>query len=141
MRVRSKIMSLLLSGVIIVSGVNISFADGMKVVTLGKNISEEQKAKVMEYFGVKEDEVMIIEVNNEDERKYLGGVASEAQLGKKTFSCAFVEPTGSGGIQVKTANLTWVTSNMIASTLVTCGVENANVLAMSPIKASSVLGH
>ena len=47
-----------------------------------------------------------------------------------------MEPTGSGGIQVKVANLTFVTSSMIASTLLTSGVENCNVVAGSPIEVS-----
>ena len=64
------------------------------------------------------------------------GIASEAQIGKKTFSCSYVEPTQDGGIQVKVANLTFVTSSMIASTLLTSGVENCNVVAASPIEVS-----
>ncbi len=83
---------------------------------------------------VKKDEAVILEVNNLEERKYLQGIASEAQLGTKTFSCAYVEPAKKGnGINVKTANLTYVTSSMIASTLATCGVEDANVIAMTPL--------
>ena len=64
------------------------------------------------------------------------GIASEAQIGKKTYSCSYVEPTQKGGIQVKVANLTFVTSSMIASTLLTSGVENCNVVAASPIEVS-----
>ena len=46
----------------------------------------------------------------------------------------YVEPAKKGnGINVKTANLTYVTSSMIASTLATCGVEDANVIAMTPL--------
>ena len=37
---------------------------------------------------------------------------------------------------MKTANLTWVTSNMIASTLSTSGVVNCEVLAASPFEVS-----
>ncbi len=36
----------------------------------------------------------------------------------------------------KVANLTFVTSSMIASTLLTSGVENCNVVAGSPIEVS-----
>lgn len=111
-------------------------ADGTKVVTLGANLTEEQKASMYEYFGTSADEVETIEVTNADERKYMEGIASEAQIGTKTFSCSFVEPTNSGGIQVKTANLTFVTSSMIASTLMTSGVEDCNVIAAAPIEVS-----
>lgn len=111
-------------------------ADNAKVVTLGANLSEEQKANMYEYFGTSADEVATIEVTNADERIYMEGIASEAQIGTRTFSCSYVEPTTSGGIQVKVANLTFVTSSMIASTLMTSGVENCNVIAASPIEVS-----
>ena len=111
-------------------------ADSSKVVTLGANLSEEQKASMYEYFGTNVDEVETIEVTNADERVYMEGIASEAQIGTRTYSCSYVEPTNSGGIQVKVANLTFVTSSMIASTLMTSGVENCNVVAASPIEVS-----
>lgn len=114
----------------------VSKADSAKVVTLGANLSEEQKASMYKYFGASADEVETIEVTNADERKYMEGIASEAQIGTRTFSCSYVEPTGDGGIQVKVANLTFVTSSMIASTLLTSGVENCNVVAASPIEVS-----
>ena len=114
----------------------VAFADSSKVVTLGANLSEEQKTSMYQYFGTSSDQVETIEVNNTDERKYMEGIASEEQIGTRTYSCAYVEPTSSGGVQVKVANLTYVTSSMIASTLLTSGVENCNVVAASPIAVS-----
>ena len=111
-------------------------ADSSKVVTLGANLTEEQKTSMYEYFGTSADEVATIEVTNADERKYMEGIASEAQIGTRTYSCSYVEPTSSGGVQVKVANLTYVTSAMISSTLLTSGVENCNVVAASPIEVS-----
>lgn len=111
-------------------------ADSSKVVTLGANLTEEQKKAMYDYFGTSADKVDTIEVTNADERKYMEGIATEAQIGTRTYSCSYVEPTGSGGIQVKVANLTFVTSSMIASTLLTSGVENCNVVAGSPIEVS-----
>ncbi|MGN1165308.1 MAG: DUF1002 domain-containing protein [Lachnospiraceae bacterium] len=114
----------------------IARADSSRVVTLGANLSEEQKNSMYEYFGTSADEVETIEVTNQDERKYMEGIATEAQIGTRTYSCSYVEPTDDGGIQVKVANLTFVTSSMIASTLLTSGVENCNVIAASPIEVS-----
>ncbi|MCQ4637870.1 DUF1002 domain-containing protein [Anaerovorax odorimutans] len=111
-------------------------ADSSNVVTLGANISEQQKADMYEYFGTTPEKVETIVVNNSDERKYMEGIATDAQIGRKTFSCSYIEPTESGGIQVKTANLTFVTSSMIASTLATSGIENCNVVAAAPIAVS-----
>lgn len=134
MGLKKRISSLLICGAIILGNVTPAYADGANVVTLGTNLSAEQKQTVLDYFGVKENEVVILEVNNQEERKYLEGVASEAQLGTRTYSCAYVEPTKKGnGIIVKTVNLTYVTSSMIASTLTTCGITDANVIAMTPL--------
>ena len=111
-------------------------ADNSKVVTLGANLTDEQKANMYDYFGTSPDEVVTIEVTNADEREYMEGIASESQIGTRALSCAYVEPTNSGGIQVKVANLTFVSSSMIASTLMTSGVENCNVVAACPIEVS-----
>ena len=96
---------------------------------------------MLKYFGVNENQAVILEVNNAEERKYLEGVASESQLGKVTISCSYVEPTKKGnGINVKTANLTWVTSSMIATTLSTAGIEDANVVVAAPFPVSGTGG-
>lgn len=106
------------------------------VVTLGENLSEEQRAAMYSYFGVDPDEVRTIIVTHADEVKYMEGIATAEQIGATTNSCAYVEPTESGGIKVKTANLNFVTSAMIASTLTTAGMENCNVVAACPFEVS-----
>lgn len=113
-----------------------ALADSGEVVTLGANLNANQKREILNYFGVDESRTNVIYVNNQQERKYLGGIAPEAQLGRVTMSSSYVVPTASGGINVKTSNITWVTSSMIASTLATAGVENANVVAAAPFPVS-----
>ncbi len=135
-RLRRAVPVLLISALAITALPATVRADGAKVVTLGANLTEDQKKEMYEYFGTSAKKVETIEVTNKDERKYMEGIASEAQIGTKTFSCSYVEPTTKGGIQVKVANLTFVTSSMIASTLLTSGVENCNVIAASPIEVS-----
>lgn len=134
MGLKKRISALLICSSIVLGSITPAYADGANVVTLGINLSAEQKQMVLNYFGVKENEVVILEVNNQEERKYLEGVATEAQLGTRTYSCAYVQPTSKGnGLNVKTVNLTYVTSSMIASTLTTCGITDANVIAMTPL--------
>lgn len=142
MSFKKRIASLAICTTLLLGSVNFVFADGSKVVTLGANLNEQQRATILKYFGVNENEVVVIEVNNQEERKYLEGVATEAQLGKKTFSCAYVEPTKPGsGINVKTANLTWLTSSMVASTLATTGMTDADVVVASvfPVSGTGVI--
>lgn len=141
MKFKKKVSSLLVAMTIVASSIVPSFADGTRVVTIGVNNTAEQRQKIFNYFGVKENEVQVLEVNNQEEREYLGKVATDAQLGTKTYSCAYVEPTNNGGINVKTANITWVTSSMVASTLSTAGMTNANavIAAVFPVSGTGAL--
>ena len=113
-----------------------AYADGQKVVTLGADLTEDQKTAVLKYFGVLGQNIKTLTITNQDERNHLGSYVPIEQIGTRTYSCALVNPTASGGIQVKTANLSWVTSNMIATTLSTSGVVNCDVLAASPFEVS-----
>lgn len=114
----------------------IAFADGSQVVTIGADLTTEQKNKMFEYFGVSEDEVAVIEVNNKEEREYLEGIATEAEIGTRTYSCSYIMPTDADVINVKTANLTWVSTSMIANTLVTAGIKSCDVVAAAPFEVS-----
>lgn len=139
---KKRFLTLSLTAVLSLSSLGLVFADGARVVTLGSNLTQAQKDTMLKYFGVNKDEVVILEVNNQEERKYLQGVASEAQLGKKTYSCAYVEPTKSGsGINVKTANITWATPAMVATTLSTAGLTDADVViaANFPVSGTGAL--
>lgn len=111
-------------------------ADAMRVVTLGADLSKEQRNTMLRYFKVNADEVEIMYITNEDEREHLSDYVPLSQIGTRTVSCAYVRPTNSGGIKVRTANLNWVTGNMIASTLSTSGVKNCEVIAACPFEVS-----
>ena len=92
---------------------------------------------MLKYFNAKEGTYQLITVNNKEEREALKGIASEAEIGNKTISCSYVQPTKEGsGINVKTVNLTWVTASMISNTLVTAGINDANVIAAAPFQVS-----
>lgn len=140
--IRKRLAALAICGTVVLGSISLSFADGARVVTLGANLTAEQKSTMLKYFGVNENEVVLLEVNNQEERKYLEGIASEAQIGTKTYSCAYVEPTKPGsGINVKTANLTWLTSSMVASTLATAGLTDADCVVASvfPVSGTGAL--
>ncbi len=113
-----------------------AMADAMKVVTLGADLSEDQKNTMLRYFKVDSSQAQIIYVTNQDERDHLSSYVPLEQIGTRTVSCAYVKPTTSGGIKVRTANLNWVTCNMIASSLSTSGVTNCEVVAACPFEVS-----
>lgn len=113
-----------------------AFADECKIVTLGADLSDEQRELILNYFNVNENEVELITVTNKDEHFYLDGIATQQQIGKRTFSCTYIEPTNEGGIHIKTVNLNWVTCDMIRNALVTSGITNCNVICASPKEVS-----
>lgn len=114
-----------------------AYADNIIVVTLAKNLDEAQRKQILDLFNVSEETVKIIEVTNEEERKYLEGIAPEEQIGKITISSAYVEVLGEGsGIDVETYNISWVTKEMYRNALVTAGVKDAKVIAAAPFSVS-----
>lgn len=108
-----------------------------KVVTLGADLNDQQQKMILKFFGVTDDsDVTIVKVTNQDERKYLEGIIDDDIIGTRTFSCAYILPTNEGGIIVKTANLNWVTGDMIKNALLTSGISNCQVLATAPFEVS-----
>jgi len=108
-----------------------------KVVSLGANLSEQQKNEMLALFGVNKDDVQILEVTNDEERSYLEGLVSDEKIGTRAISSAYVEILEEGeGIAVETRNITWVTKEMYANAMVTAGVENAKVIAAAPFEVS-----
>lgn len=136
MKRRNMIAALLCSACLVAGSVNPVFADATKVVTLGADLSDAQKQTMMKYFNVSADQVQILTVTNQDEHNHLDNIAPQEQIGSHTLSCAYVKPTQSGGIKVRTANLNWVTGNMIATSLSTSGVKNCEVIAACPMEVS-----
>lgn len=136
MKKRSMIVAALCSMCLALSNPTPALADASKVVTLGADLTDEQKNTMMKYFKADASQVQIITVNNQDERNYLGKYISSAQIGTRTLSCAYVKPTQSGGIKVRTANLNYVTCNMLANALSTAGVSNCEAVAACPYEVS-----
>ena len=129
--------ALLCSACLVLSGTAVpTMADSVKVVTLGADLTQDQKNTMMKYFNVDSNQVQILTITNQDERDHLSAYVPLEQIGTRTVSCAYVKPTQSGGIKVRTANLNWVTCNMIATSLSTSGVKNCEVVAACPFEVS-----
>lgn len=111
-------------------------ADSMqKIITLGADLSKEEKDLMLKYFNPSSD-VEIIYINNQEEKSYLNGIISEQTIGNRTYSCCYLELTDEGGVNVQTLNLTYITADMIKNSLITRGITNANVIAACPKKVS-----
>ncbi|MDO4677420.1 MAG: DUF1002 domain-containing protein, partial [Eubacteriales bacterium] len=134
---KSKLAGILLCSMCLIAGSAVpAMADSVKVVTLGADLTEEQKETMLRYFKVNRNDVQILTITNQDEREHLSSYVPLEQIGTRTVSSAYVKPTQSGGIKVRTANLNWVTCNMIATTLSTSGVKNCEVVAACPFEVS-----
>lgn len=136
MKKRNIMVALLCSMCLAVSSPIPAMADGTKVVTLGADLTQDQKNTMMNYFKADSSQVQVVTVTNQDERNLLGNYVPSEQIGTRTLSCAYVKPTQSGGIKVRTANLNYVTCNMIATALSTAGVTNCEVVAACPYEVS-----
>lgn len=113
-----------------------AYADAFKVVTLGADLTNEQKEDMLKYFNIDKEEANIIEVTNKEEKKYLRDVASSKQIGTKAISSSYVEPKDKGGLDISINNMYWVSESMIKNALITAGIENAIVEASAPFNVS-----
>lgn len=136
MKKRSMITALLCSLCLTAGSAAPVLADSAKVVTLGADLTQNQKDTMMRYFKTDASQVQILTITNQDEREQLGDYIPLEQIGTRTLSCAYVRPTQSGGIKVRTANLNYVTGNMIANALSTAGVTNCEAVAACPYEVS-----
>lgn len=125
-----------LSAILMLASTLTVYADAVPTVTIGADLTDDQKNKIYKFFGVSSEAVQEIEINHDMEKQALEGLVSDDIIGTRTLSCAYILPTNSGGLIVKTANLNWVDEGMIANALLTSGVENCQVLATAPFTVS-----
>lgn len=142
MKKNNKLLAFICAAATAASGLTLSmpynvFADATKVVSIGNDLTDAQKKTMLKYFGIEGDQsVQRINVTNKDEISHLSSYIPLEQIGTKTVSCAYIKPTESGGIRVRTANLQYVTANMIASTLADLGIKNCEVVSACPFQVS-----
>ncbi len=132
----SKIAALLVGTLLVGLNPIVAKADSYTVISMANDITDAEKTQVYQYFGLAKGQAQEIVITNADERNALLGMVPEAQIGNKTVSSAYVNPTSSGGIRVETQNLTWVTNSMLTNTLITLGITNADVKAYAPYAVS-----
>lgn len=109
-------------------------------ISLGADLTGEQKATVLSLLEVTEDELTdyeVIEVTNEDEHDYLDDYLSSSVIGTKALSSVKIEKVEEGkGISVVTKNITYCTSGMYTNALITAGITDAKVTVAGPFNLS-----
>lgn len=109
---------------------------GEVIVTLGKNLTEQQKKQILQEMNVTDD-TEIIYVSIEEERKYLGNYISQQKIGSRSISSARIILLDSGaGINVASNNIDWVSEGMYANALVTAGITDADIYVTAPFNVS-----
>ena len=114
--------------------------DDKPYLSLGADLTEEQRATVLNLLGVEESDLenyTVTEVTNEEEYEFLGSYLDASVIGSKALSSVKVVGKEDGyGIQVTTANISYCTEGMYQNALATAGVENAEVTVVGPFSIS-----
>lgn len=104
---------------------------------IGADLTDEQIKTVYKTFGIERGSVKELTVTNKDERQYLSGVISDAQIGTKSISCISIEVLDAGkGMTVNTSHITYCTSQMYISALATAGITDAKITVTAPFDVS-----
>lgn len=118
---------------------SLSFADaaeGDVIVTLGEDLKENEKQKLLEEMKAPENALMVV-VTNEEEHKYLGQYIPKATIGTRALSSSAITIGAPGsGLEIETNNITSITDDMFTNALITAGVKDASIYITAPIPVS-----
>ena len=91
---------------------------------------------MLQILGAPKDTTPLI-ITNQEEHKALGKYLTPEVIGNRAISSAKVALGEPGsGLKVATINITWVTKEMYANTLLTAGVKDAEVTVAAPFPVS-----
>ncbi len=109
-------------------------------VSLGADLSDEQRAAVLSLLGLTEEDLAnytVMEVTNEQEHQYLDAYLTAEIIGDQAWSSAKIVAQEAGhGITVTTENINYCTAAMYENALATAGVENADITVAGPVPIS-----
>ena len=135
---KTKLLALLLAVAVFIMP-TASFADiieGESIVTLGENLSEQQKQDLLKEMKAPKD-ATIITVSNAEEHKFLEGIVPKAQIGTRAISSSMITYTKPGsGLIVRSKNINSITDAMYTNALITAGVKDAEIKITAPFKVS-----
>lgn len=119
----------------------VTIADGeTPYISFGADLREDEKAKVLDYFGLTEADLEKCNVNtvtNAEEHQYLDAYVTNDHIGSRALSSVVVMDAKKGsGIKVTTKNINYCTASMYENALATAGVEDANVVVVGPFDMS-----
>lgn len=114
------------------------------VVALGADLSEQQRAAVLELMGLTEADLAkctVISISNAMEHEYLDAYLDASVIGSKSLSSVKITKAASGsGVRVTTQNINYCTTGMYRNALMTAGMEDTQVLVVAPTPISGTAG-
>ena len=114
------------------------------VVALGADLSEQQRAAVLELMGLTESDLAkctVISITNAMEHEYLDAYLDASVIGSKSLSSVKITKAASGsGVIVTTKNINYCTTGMYRNALMTAGMEDTQVLVAAPTPISGTAG-
>ena len=114
------------------------------VVALGADLSEQQRAAVLELMGLTEADLTkctVISITNAMEHEYLDAYLDASVIGSKSLSSVKITKAPSGsGVIVTTQNINYCTTGMYRNALMTAGMEDTQVLVVAPTPISGTAG-
>lgn len=132
-------IGMLAAAVLLLTVPKVSLADaavGDVIVTLGADLSESDKQKVLDEMNVP-DNATTVTVTNKEEHEYLGKYISNAQIGSRAISSSSITIAKKGsGLNVETHNISGITDEMYLNALMTAGVKDAKVYVTAPFEVS-----
>ena len=109
-------------------------------LSLGANLSEDQKNIVLELLGVDPaelDQYDVVYTTIDEEYQYLGEYISADMLGTRSLSSVLVVKREEGhGINITTKNISYCTIGMYTNALITAGVTDADIIVAAPSQIS-----
>lgn len=111
-------------------------AEGDMIITLGENLTDDQKNLLLAEMKAPE-EAQIITVSNAEEHQYLGNYIAKSLIGTRAISSSAITVGKEGsGLEVETKNINWVTDEMYINALITAGVKDASIYITAPTSVS-----
>lgn len=115
-------------------------SDKIGYISLGQDLTADQRATVLALLGVPEAELSnyeIVYTTNAEEHAALDKYISPSLIGTKSLSSVLVKPAESGhGVVVTTNNINYCTTNMYRNALITAGVTDADITVVGPTPIS-----
>ena len=111
-------------------------AEGDVIITLGEDLKEEDKQKLLEEMNAPEN-AQIITISNDEEHQYLGDYIPKATIGTRALSSSSITiGAPDSGLDITSNNVTWVSEEMYTNALITAGVKDASIYITAPTAVS-----